>query len=168
MKKEVEVQMDLFGADKRQEKKQPKTYAVQKYRLSYVRENTDLGDCKVMSRNDVKDFCRHFLSPLPIEKVCIIALDNGHNIIGFEAIEGATNQCAVYPSNCFRFLLCAGASAFIIAHNHPGGSTRPSEADWKFTERLKKAGELLDVPLLDHLIITETELVSLRDSSRWG
>jgi len=48
------------------------------------------------------------------------------------------------------------------------GSSHASEADWKLTERLKKAGELLDLPLLDHILITETACISLRESSRWG
>lgn len=99
--------------------------------------------------------------------MCIVALDNGNNIIGYEALEGATNQCAVYPSNVFRFLLGSGASSFIVAHNHPGGSNCASEADWNITERLKKAGDLLEIPLLDHLIVTENDCVSLRESRRW-
>lgn len=164
------MQIDLFEAGtlgKKPVKRSRRTYSVQKYRLSYVKENGTIGSRRVTNRNDVLAFCKHYLSPLPVENVCIIALDNGNNIIGFEAIEGATNQCAVYPSNCFRFLLCAGASSFIIAHNHPGGSTRASEADWQITERLRSAGKMLEVPLLDHLIITETGHVSLKESGRW-
>ena len=145
-----------------------KKYTVQKYRLTYVKERTNFNRIKICNRTDVADFCKQYLSTLPLENVCIIGLDNGNHIIGYDTVEGATNQCAVYPSNCFRFLLSSGASSFIISHNHPGGSTHPSEADWQLTERLQNAGKMLDIPLIDHIIITETACVSLRDSSRWS
>jgi DNA repair protein RadC len=161
------TQTDLFSQEPKDAAKQ-KTYIVQKYRLTYVKERTNLNRIRITHRGDVADFCRQYLSSLPVENVCIIALDNGNNIIGYEALEGATNQCAVYPTNVFRFLLSSAAASFIISHNHPGGTSRPSESDWILTERLKKAGALLELPLLDHLIITETDCISLKDSSRWN
>jgi DNA repair protein RadC len=168
-----EAQGNLFenmvADEQKTPKKDRKIVTVQKYRLSYVKEKTSpIASRKILNKSDVGEFCNAYLSQLPIENVCIIALDTGNNIIGFEAVEGATNQCAVYPANCFRFLLCAGASGFIIAHNHPAGSTNASEADWNITERLKNAGKLLEIPLLDHIIVTETRQISLRDCSRWG
>lgn len=144
-----------------------KLYSVQKYRLTYVKESPT-ASCRISKKDDVVEFCKKYLSQSPIEIVCIIALDNGNRIIGFEEFQGATNQCAVYPANCFRFLLCSGASSFILAHNHPGGSTEASEADWNITERLKEAGNLLEIPLLDHIITTEATSVSLRETGRWG
>ncbi len=144
-----------------------KQYKVQKFRLSYTKEPSSTVSCRISKKDDVVEFCKKYLSESPIEIVCIIALDNGNNIIGFEEVRGATNQCAVYPANCFRFLLCAGASSFVLAHNHPGNSVQASEADWNITERLKEAGKLLEIPLLDHIIITETSSVSLRETSRW-
>jgi DNA repair protein RadC len=161
------AQTALFPTEQ-QKNRNPKTYTVQKYRLTYVKEHTNFNRIKILNRTDVADFCKQYLSPLPIEKVCIIGLDNGNSIIGYEAFEGATNQCAVYPSVVFRFLLSTAATSFIIAHNHPGQSPKASEADWILTDRLKKAGSLLELPLLDHIIITETACVSLRDSSRWS
>ena len=161
------AQTDLFPTEQPKHRT-PKTYTVQKYRLSYVKEPTPMNRIKIGNRADVQDFCRQYLSPLPIEKFCVIGLDSGNQIIGYEAFEGATNQCFVYPSSVFRFLLSTAASSFIISHCHPGGSTRPSEADWQITERLQNAGKLLDLPLLDHIIVTENDCVSLRELSRWS
>jgi len=127
-----------------------------------------LGNSKVATQNDVIDFCKKLLSSIPLENVIILALDNANRIIGYDCVEGATNQCALYPANVFRFLLSAAASSFIVAHNHPGGTLNASEADWSITERLKEAGKLLDVPLLDHLIITEDDHFSLRSSRKWN
>ena len=162
------TQTDIFPTERKTTNSKPKTYTVQKYRLSYVKENSSLNRVRIINRNDVAEFCKQYLSPLPIEKVCIIALDSGNNIIGYEALEGATNQCAIYPSNIFRFLLSSGAVSFILSHNHPGHNPNASDADWQITGRLKKIGELLDLPLLDHILITETECISLRENSRWN
>jgi DNA repair protein RadC len=167
-----EAQGNLFEnmvTEKRETPKNSrKVITVQKYKLSYVKEAAPIAPRQILNKSDVVEFCKKYLSQLPIENVCIIALDTGNNIIGFEAFEGATNQCAVYPANCFRFLLCAGASGFIIAHNHPGQNTHASEADWNITERLKNAGKLLEIPLLDHIIVTEEKHVSMRENSRWN
>lgn len=160
------TQVSLFPEDQKTTKSTTKRYVVQRYRLTYIKERP-FNKVTICHRKDVEDFCKKYLSFLPVENVCIVALDNGNNIIGYEALEGATNQCAVYPSNVFRFLLGSGASSFIVAHNHPGGSNCASEADWNITERLKKAGDLLEIPLLDHLIVTENDCVSLRESRRW-
>ena len=161
------IQTRMFS-NERDTKSQNKKYTVQKYRLTYVKERTNFNRIKIVNRTDVADFCKQFLSSIPVENVCIVGLDNGNNIIGYDTIEGATNQCAVYPSNVFRFLLGSAATSFIIAHNHPGGSVRPSEADWQITERLQSAGKMLELPLLDHLIVTENDCISMRDSSRWN
>ena len=160
-------QTSLFDNGTEAKNSKPKKYTVQKFRLSYVKENSSLNKCSVNRKDDVVIFCKNFLSSLPLENVCVIALDNRNNIIGFDCIEGTTNQCALYPANVFRFLLSSAASSFILAHNHPAQSTHASEADWNITKRLKSAGELLDVPLLDHLIITETECISLRELPKW-
>ena len=149
-------------------KAKPKKYTVQKYKLSYVKENASIGNCCITNKNDVVEFCTKLLSSIPLENVCIIGLDNGNRIIGYDCIEGTTNQCALYSANVFRFLLSIAASSFIISHNHPGNCTSPSEADWQITEKLKAAGKLLDVPLLDHLIITDNKCVSLRDLPKWN
>lgn len=55
-----------------------------------------------------------------------------------------------------------------MAYNHPGGTPSASEADWEITLRLKNAGKLLDLPLLDSVILAEDSTVSLRESLRWN
>ena len=146
-------------------------YRVQKYRLQYVKETNraDIEQRTITHRRDVREFCNKYLQG-PIEKVCCIALDTANRIIGFTVQDGSTNQCAVYPSMIFSFLLSTGASGFILAHNHPGGCCTPSEADWQITKRLKDLGMGLEIPILDHIIIPDredTETVSMRELSRW-
>jgi DNA repair protein RadC len=63
-----------------------------------------------------------------------------------------------------RILLKAMASGIIIAHNHPSGNLKPSDADRELTSQIKQAGKLLDITLLDHLILgTEGDYVSFAD-----
>jgi DNA repair protein RadC len=63
----------------------------------------------------------------------------------------------------FKTALDARATAFIAVHNHPSGSLSPSQADIELTRRLRKAGEVLDLPLLDHLIVSERGYYSFTD-----
>ena len=56
-----------------------------------------------------------------------------------------------------------GAISLILVHNHPSGTLKPSEADKKLTQKLKLAGENLDIDILDHLIITESSYYSFAD-----
>ena len=147
-------------------------YTVQSYKLSYVKERSAIAAEKrtILHRRDVASFCRQVLSDAPIEYVVIVALDNANKITGYTMVSGTVNQCALYPAEVFRFLLSTNASAFIIAHNHPAGSTTASDADWRLTQELRQAGRILNIPLHDHVIIaSESEtVVSLRDSSRWA
>lgn len=66
----------------------------------------------------------------------------------------------------FREGFYCGATSIIMAHNHPSGNVQPSRADRKLTERVKQAGEVLDIKVLDHLIITEQEYFSFADEQQ--
>jgi DNA repair protein RadC len=144
-------------------------YTAQRYRINYVKEacEHEIFDSKITHKLNIENSIKKHLSDIPIEKIIVLALDAGNKICGYIAIEGTTNQCAIFPKNVFTFLLSCGASSFVMAHNHPGGSINPSEADWKVTRKLLSAGECLDIPLLDHLILGD-EIVSMRENVRWG
>ncbi|MFP4415811.1 MAG: RadC family protein [Chitinispirillaceae bacterium] len=119
-------------------------------------------------RKDVDDYLRFNLGFRRDEYVAALFLDNGNRVISTEVVtEGTVNQCAVYPRVIIEKALGYKASAFIIAHNHPGGSTEPSDADWQITERLHQLGKLMDLPLLDHIISVQERVVSLREMPRW-
>ena len=66
---------------------------------------------------------------------------------------GTLDAAIVHPREVFRLAVTKGVSSMIIAHNHPSGDTDPSENDLKVTRRLKKAGEILGIQVLDHVII---------------
>ncbi len=81
---------------------------------------------------------------------------------------GTLTMSPVGPREVFREAIRDGASAVIVAHNHPSGDPTPSPEDRVVTEKLKQVGELLDIPLLDHLVIGERYALSAVTGSRFG
>ncbi|MEI7523950.1 MAG: JAB domain-containing protein [Mariniphaga sp.] len=63
----------------------------------------------------------------------------------------------------FQVAIKANTTSIMLAHNHPSGNLQPSEADKRITEQVKEAGKLLDIPLLDHIILTSESYFSLAD-----
>jgi DNA repair protein RadC len=122
----------------------------------------------ISHRRDVEEYLRFHFGHRRDEFVAALFLDNGNHAIETEIIaEGTVNQCALYPRIIIEKALRYGATSIILAHNHPGGSLTPSEADWLITERIHSAGKLLEIPLLDHIIISSEKVVSLREMPRW-
>jgi len=78
---------------------------------------------------------------------------------------GGINQCFVDARILFKRLLMAGASKFMIIHNHPGGKCKPSKEDIKLTNKIKEGSEILDLELLDHVIIAEDRYCSFKEHS---
>jgi DNA repair protein RadC len=98
------------------------------------------------------------------EVFLVFLLDVKNRILGFvEAARGGIDACMVDPRVVFRAAIVQGASAIIVAHNHPSGDTTPSAEDITLTKRLKDAGELVGVALLDHLVIADGSYVSLAE-----
>jgi DNA repair protein RadC len=122
----------------------------------------------VAHRRDVEEYLRFHFGMRRDEYVAVLFLGNRNQVIETGIIaEGTVNQCAVYPRVIMERALRCHAASIIIAHNHPGGGLKPSEADWVLTERLFAICALLEIPLLDHLVISQEEVVSLKDISRW-
>jgi len=91
---------------------------------------------------------------LDYESVRVICLNTKHKVLAVEEItRGTLNESLIHPREAFRPALTRQAHAVILVHNHPSGSTAPSEADVLVTRRMKEAGELLQVELLDHVIL---------------
>ena len=88
--------------------------------------------------------------------VCHVNARQHINPVELVAI-GTLNHAEVHPRETFRRAIVAGSYSIIVAHNHPSGDMTPSEADIRLTQTLLKAGELLLIPLLDHIIFRATD-----------
>jgi DNA repair protein RadC len=80
---------------------------------------------------------------------------------------GTVSRTLVHPREVFADAIASRASAVIVAHNHPSGNLNPSQEDLEITVRLKKAGDLLGIRLLDHLVFSEEGYVSLLETNQF-
>lgn len=98
------------------------------------------------------------------EHVIALYLDGSHVIVGYSVVStGTANQAPVHPREIFQAAIACGACALIIAHNHPSGDITPSMQDRDVTKRIKEAGILLGIPLLDHVIVSSKSYTSFQE-----
>lgn len=94
----------------------------------------------------------------------VVGLDAKHAVIGINTVSiGSVTMSIVHPREVFKPLLLMNASAVLLAHNHPSGDSTPSQEDRALTRRLKDAGELLGIAVLDHLVLGESRYYSFAD-----
>ena len=123
------------------------------------------GEAPVMLQAaDVFRYLRPRLGGMVQEVFCVLALDARNNLIAeIEVARGTLTAVEVHPREVFRPLVRQAAAAAVVAHNHPSGDPRPSEEDLELTARLRRAGDLLGIPILDHVVIGAEGYVSLAE-----
>jgi DNA repair protein RadC len=105
------------------------------------------------------------LGSLPHERFVVLLLDSRGRLLGVANVsDGSMVACPVDIRLLFATVLLAGAARIIVAHGHPSGDPSPSQEDKDLTRRLVEAGQILGVPVDDHVIIGGTEHHSLRSS----
>lgn len=120
---------------------------------------------KVISSADSYHLIRAFYSDLDHEEFYIILLNRASEAIGIRQIsKGGISGTHVDPKIIFKIGIDMGASAIILTHNHPSGICRPSLSDEELTRRVKQFGKLIEMPVLDHLIITDNGYFSFSDN----
>ena len=91
-------------------------------------------------------------------------LDGANSVLGWsKTSQGGLAGTVAYPKVIFQLALKANACGIILAHNHPSGNIKPYDADIRLTRKLKDAGQLLDLPVLDHIILTSEAYYSFAD-----
>ena len=104
------------------------------------------------------------LRPYEREIFCVLFLDNQHRAIKCEDMFfGTIDGASVHPREVLKAALLCNAAAVVFAHNHPSGIAEPSQADKRITERLATALTLVDVRVLDHMVVGDTEVVSFAE-----
>jgi DNA repair protein RadC len=113
---------------------------------------------------DTKRFCQLQLASESDEIFGCLFLDSQHRLISFEKLfRGTIDGASVHPRAVVRRCLELNAAASIFTHNHPSGSTEPSQADISLTRRLKNALALIDVRVLDHIVVGTEGCTSLAE-----
>ena len=99
-----------------------------------------------------------------VEEFKILLMNRSNSVLGIlEVSKGGLSGTITDVRLIFQAAIKTCASGIIVAHNHPSGNLNPSESDNKITQRIKSAGELMDIQLLDHLIITAEDYYSFAD-----
>ncbi len=123
------------------------------------------GTPQIKSSKDVADIFQPLLSDLAHEEFWILFLNRSNRVINRMklsqgGISGTVTDVRIVMKKAIEFL----ASGIIVCHNHPSGNLNPSESDTKITTKIKEAGALMDIQLLDHLIISDRDYYSFADN----
>jgi len=129
----------------------------------YLRSDLQRGDV-MESPTATRDYLRMSLRGYEHEVFACLFLDNRHRIISFDKMfNGTINTASVHPREVVKRALQHNAAAVIFSHNHPSGTAEPSRSDRLLTRRLKEALQLVDIRVLDHLVIGDTEVSSFAE-----
>ncbi|MFL0354055.1 DNA repair protein RadC [Xanthomarina sp. GH4-25] len=121
---------------------------------------------KITSSQSVFQIMQPILGELPHEEFWILYLNNSNKIIQKNQLsKGGITGTLVDVRLVLKNALEVGATGLILVHNHPSGTLKPSEADKQITQKLKHAGESLDIKVLDHVIVTENAYFSFADEN---
>ncbi|APX99466.1 DNA repair protein RadC [Lacinutrix venerupis] len=121
---------------------------------------------KITSSKSVFEFLQPVIGELPHEEFWIVYLNNSNKVIQKNQLsKGGITGTLVDVRLVLKTALEVGAVGLVLAHNHPSGNLKPSEADKQLTQKLKTAAESLDIKVLDHLIVTENAYFSFADEN---
>lgn len=117
----------------------------------------------IESPESIFPFLKHLIGNKSQEHFVVIFLDGKNSIIDHQVLSvGTVNQAVVYPRESVKLALEKNAVSVLFAHNHPSGSTAPSDADVMLTKTLIDAFQLMDIGVLDHLIVSKSWFTSLK------
>lgn len=137
---------------------------VSKYKLQMVKEATyEFGEEKHGTPKKVFEFLKNQIGSDPQENMVMLCYNNQNELLSYHEVhKGTADRSIVSPRDIFTRALLSGATRIIMAHNHPAGSLKASREDIKVTETLIKAGDTLQISVMDHIIVTTDDYVSIR------
>lgn len=128
------------------------------------RESEKAKKTQVTCSKDIYNLLSRYFSDLNHEEFWILLLNRANNVLSQHLIsKGGQGGTIADPKIIFKSALENNAASIILAHNHPSGNLKPSQADINLTKKLREAGSFLDIPVLDHLIFTDTSYFSFAD-----
>jgi DNA repair protein RadC len=100
------------------------------------------------------------------EKFVILSLNKRNNLIKISIVSvGSLDTNVVHPREVFREAIQCSAAGVILAHNHPSGNIEPSQEDLALTKRIRKAGEVLGIDILDHIVVSSRDFYSFKENN---
>jgi DNA repair protein RadC len=114
-------------------------------------------------------YLREQMAHAASEELWVIALNPKCVVINSAMVfRGTVDSCFIHPRDIFRYGILQNASSLIVAHNHPSDDPYPSESDKLMTKKLREGADLLQIPLVDHIIVTRNRYFSFAESQGWG
>lgn len=131
--------------------------------MEFARRRIHPGGTKIETAQDVYTLLRHY-ADRPQEYFLSISLKGSREVIASRVVTiGLLSKVLVHPREVFADPLTDRAAAVIVAHNHPSGDLNPSQNDVEITRRLQEAGDILGIPLLDHVILSQSGYYSFAE-----
>ncbi len=118
------------------------------------------------SANDVYDFCKD-MTLMTVEYVRVIVVNSQLGAIAVKDVTvGTANAALIHPREIFGIAVRYPSSGVIVVHNHPSGNPKPSKEDEEATYKIKEAGEILGIKLLDHIVVAADGFYSFSNSGK--
>jgi DNA repair protein RadC len=128
------------------------------------KENGSANIDKITGSKDVANLLSPILSDLQHEEFWVIYLNRSNKVIDKQRVsQGGIAGTVTDVRLILKIAVEKLASSIILCHNHPSGALEPSDADRKITDKLRQAGEVMDIPVLDHIIIAKNKYYSFAD-----
>jgi DNA repair protein RadC len=119
---------------------------------------------KITASRDVFEIFQPMLCDIPYEEFWVVFLNKSNKVIDkIKISQGGISATVIDVRLILKYAIERLASSIVLCHNHPSGNLQPSEADKKITRQLKDASKLMDISVLDHIIVTETNYYSFLD-----
>jgi len=120
------------------------------------------GGPVLSTSQELIDYLRADMAHAQVERFRVLYLNAQNRLLCETVNEGSVNQAPIYPREVMRRALDVGATALILAHNHPSGDPAPSRSDIQVTRRLIEAGRTFEICVHDHLIVSRSGWTSLK------
>jgi DNA repair protein RadC len=129
------------------------------------KDSEPLKRVKIKSSRDVFDLLNEYFEDLEHEEFYVVYLNRNNEVIEIKQLsKGGQAGTIVDPKLVYKFGLDCSASSIVLAHNHPSGTKKPSDADIKITRKLVRFGEFLEMQVIEHLIFANNDYFSFVDN----
>jgi DNA repair protein RadC len=133
-------------------------------RVRLVRERAGKFGPSLCCAGDIAALCSPDMAHLDREQFVALHVDPKNRLISREVVSiGHLTAALVHPREVFKAAILANAAAIAFVHNHPSGDPEPSRDDLELTRRLQKAGDLLGIPVIDHVVVARNGHVSIAE-----
>ena len=165
----TELSLQTVGSIPSAGKLVPSTRYIPVYHIELVRDRSIKIEPRsaIHNSDNVVAILRDEVLNADREKLVCLMLNTKNVVIGMDVVSlGTLTMSVAHPREIFKSAILKNAASIILGHNHPSGDPTPSREDIQMTERITRAGEILGIKLLDHVIIGENGTYSFRNTGR--